>query len=1350
MSSSLMVPVHLDALHCPVDRAVVQATADFSKLPFSDGARDFNGDVAHISEEIVAEPFQDETLLLPAGLHLHWSLPDALTRGRHRPLADGVAHRTSFPAAPNRWLVRRSVAPGSPASLAPRAWVVESDYLAPDGAVGGGVAVPFATAPEAGRYRPFRSLGRAVPLDLWQERDPAAEYVVTLTAVGFEMADGSGYSDPAFAAFYPNSRSVFGFYDAEVGAQIPSGLRYDLLGWYGDVTRDFLYNTLAELGGSDETVLEPLAQTVGWTLTPDADKRIPKQMICYARVEFDQPAPAAHAEPTLVTVGNTGTEALSAALAAQIDRERRFQIEDQLEAIQLAARIEHRRIDLDAKLREARHAKGFTGHSGGTLWSIRLVADSAAAPASADRSQKRSSVQLSPELAGLLAALNAAQQNLDQTEHEVESLRRQLFADWYKYMVCVYPPDDTGEGDPNIDVVRAFIAGKSLPELRERAGALGHGPGTVADQRAGAFAAVRQALDALNALRPLKETASRYELKPLVAPRFWQPTDPVVLLRGPDARPSDRHGQDGRLRPDGLLSCFIGQVESARDLLVGDAARASAVIDDLRAQEGAGDSVAFRRTDGRPWHPFLLEWEVELLPMRGQGNIAPEADSYEPDFITHNYALAAHGPDLAAKAPLPDLTAAEAIYTGASFLTYHAGEQLRRRLAEYLRKEVLPAFKASPAGQAAGDDPAPVIDALQTWYEQTNAAGLATPQAKAADQAYSAIRALRELLRMPFLSQALGGFNDALLMHRTVKQLPVDDPLGFADYRAFTREVAKEIGTSNRSAPEPLNDFNPIRSGAMRLRRLRLIDTFGQAREVAAQQALAAEPMTIAGRPELIGLPPRLSQPARLQFRWLDEDREHTETNDHPDTTPVCGWLLPNHLDTSLMIYDRRGRALGMIDSRAVWRPAPGGGAASAGAIRNPHLQRTVDDIVGQGPTFLAALMEALDAALERIEPETTDQHIDMAVLVGRPIALVRAQIDLDVLGLPAVHQGWNQFRQDLWRTTRDSDGFTAVRFPVRLGAPGQLDDGLIGYWDDGDPDAAGVFFSPQEARYDHPSIRTDAGAPLQILHALDDPPHIVRMLLDPRGNVHATSGIQPAKAIGIPPTHYAAALGAIEVTFQSTPVLTEAGAINLPLPSEPGYRWSWLAAEHGAWDEVTSSPSIDRAAFCAALAERVWEQLADPHIGWLRPLPGASDSLRAVGADERASARLDAPFAPLTARIEPILSPLGTHIVGRQAVLARLANEVAATAWDALAAPAAGWLRPTGGDAGRALITPKDSRPARALAGELAGAEALFDAIFDLSGERLGPASTAANFAAPQVARGGWLKLRPDDTQHS
>src|SRR4028118_26247 len=80
MSNILMVPIHLDALFLKNDKLVVDPMADPTRLPYFNGERDVNPNVANISEEVVTQPFQNKNFYLKAGIHLHWALPDALTK----------------------------------------------------------------------------------------------------------------------------------------------------------------------------------------------------------------------------------------------------------------------------------------------------------------------------------------------------------------------------------------------------------------------------------------------------------------------------------------------------------------------------------------------------------------------------------------------------------------------------------------------------------------------------------------------------------------------------------------------------------------------------------------------------------------------------------------------------------------------------------------------------------------------------------------------------------------------------------------------------------------------------------------------------------------------------------------------------------------------------------------------------------------------------------------------------------------------------------------------------------------------------------------------------------------------
>jgi hypothetical protein len=50
-------------------------------------------------------------------------------------------------------------------------------------------------------------------------------------------------------------------------------------------------------------------------------------------------------------------------------------------------------------------------------------------------------------------------------------------------------------------------------------------------------------------------------------------------------------------------------------------------------------------------------------------------------------------------------------------------------------------------------------------------------------------------------------------MRRQTRQLPVADPLGYLTDATFAARVAKAVAGRVRSAPQPLLDFNPLRTG---------------------------------------------------------------------------------------------------------------------------------------------------------------------------------------------------------------------------------------------------------------------------------------------------------------------------------------------------------------------------------------------------------------------------------------------------------------------------------------------------------------------------------------------------------
>ncbi|MEM7014106.1 MAG: hypothetical protein AAF585_21815, partial [Verrucomicrobiota bacterium] len=250
--------------------------------------------------------------------------------------------------------------------------------------------------------------------------------------------------------------------------------------------------------------------------------------------------------------------------------------------------------------------------------------------------------------------------------------------------------------------------------------------------------------------------------------------------------------------------------------------------------------------------------------------------------------------------------------------------------------------------------PADLKQKILDWYnDQSEGSADSKSPLRTVSEARDEIQTLKAA-GVHFQSQALDGFNHALLMLRNTLQLPVSDPLGFPDYKHFSDHLVKTaVGSENRVAPAPELDFHPIRTGNLHLMRLRLADTFGRIEELPLNDPASpnfpslvmTEPMEQFANlaPNQIGLPPRITQPARVNFRWLSAADDSQEANAHPFTSPVCGWILPNHLDGSLMIYDQDGIPLGYIDGMGKWRSTPGRVSPILPEdIANPHLSQMV------------------------------------------------------------------------------------------------------------------------------------------------------------------------------------------------------------------------------------------------------------------------------------------------------------------------------------------------------------------------------------------------------------------------
>lgn len=1302
----------------------------------------------------------DDTWTPGPGIHLHWALPEALTTQSKNPDSDD---RPVFPKVPNRWMVILSTKSGT-AWTEQKSWVVESDYLFPDprqnpkpcttNAISFPIAPPSAfkelletpvsppnnnvTAQNIQDYpffyqAPFRCMGRNEALDAWQADAAQHEYLSQYNPAGLTAI---GYGHSLFAGIYSNCRSVFGFYDDLSVASYPR--RYDLVGWYDDPASDCLAH-FQNLPGKT-SAWDALKAEYNWTCDQESGN-LPAQSVYYSRLEMDAALTGALPEnTTTVTVGNTATEALSAYLAQsfQSDPADQVIVEEQLEAMNLTHKIAGENIDLAAKFVEARHDKGFRKVDGGNIWTVR--ARSTSASADAPTKDHHAEVTLPPALAHALNAINLLQNSYDLAWDNINSLRKNAFADWFRVEFQRVNEHLPGTQLPSINEILAYSGDSVLSPIEEQVAATGEiifttdatGKAKVTVKDSGKqynvrvqYSLAQRLVDALNQFARLlgdynagaaaQQAKIEYYIIRKGAPRFYEPTDPAVLLDGAALVQADRYG-NGDALACGLCSVTELNASLTGSLRTDGTTRGafSILLTAIGAQLQA-NGLGFKNQRTQPWNPVSLEWSVSVkTELRDTSTgIAGEGVQYGADYLSGTYALDVNAADLKLNQKPYGLANPQTplLYKGRVVLVSHAPEALQNSIAMYLMPLTLLALKmggkrnqtisdqtdyqydralftwantmfgiAPPSFQASLKDPATLTPQQITEQQNEVAAWMArqypfvvtvanqkalidlealvtahadwcanrpvilgaatlglfsalTTSEQAADPLATAVKSFTTLTGKSLLSQALSGFNNALLTLNTDFQLPVWDwrVMAIPEQKEYARSLVRNLN-GVCTAPIFEGSFLPFRSGIMQIAGLTVVDSFGQYVELdygGVNAAKKSERMTIlnnvaasvtdpsriataAENGNYIYLPPRLSQAARLNFRWLAANQgnasgegDEPEMNDHPATTPVCGWVLPNNLDGSLAIYATDGSPLGSLVQSKVggtfsiaWESAPGiNNYVPLARLPNPHLSDYVNNLISYGSAGAKvwdAFLLNINTALQNIDPKSFAQTPALSLLIGRPMALVRASVSIRTKGYPAVDHTVAAFNYDQSNNhfNRLTNGFEKVGIPVRLGEARQLNDGLVAYWIE---DGQGGFVSGTNGPVHFPEL--EAGPVADALRvSLSGDPVKLTMLADPRGTVHATCGILPVKNISIPPDQYAKVLRTLSVTFLTSPLITPLQSIEFPIPAEAGYGWSWLDRPTGfTWNRVADIKNASREARYEQ--QRILE-------GWLKLTP--------------------------------------------------------------------------------------------------------------------------------------------------
>lgn len=1112
---------------------------------------------------------------LEAGVHLSWALPDCLMRATVAEATSGnvSAGDTVFQELPDTWLILRFNAPVAGAKRTYRAWVLDAWK------------------------------GAATPIASFKANTSSAVAGLKLTPLGFMNATGDIVAPPypttrptslpgcgpeAFSGFYPIARDRFGFCDPL--DDNPTGpLSYLVCGWYSQLARDPLY-----AAGSDTARLDLLerlelemdgvllvaldgAKLPAGTLPPSAtlppDHMVVHGMLADVKVAGVggslQPTQSPMPDPTAVdfTLGDSASDAFSG-LIAELDERRWI-----LRIIQSKGYRGLQTVDAVGRIQADLHAQGFTARTGLNLKEARqaLAEDPAWKPA-----------------LDYLTSTDKTVYTATAAQMDKVVMEKSTTTSTGKQSSTTAPAESGKTSGSTTTTTTTATTYKSVLT----------NPSTLKGMGAGG--------------QPVGERT-----------RYFAANAPILMFS--NAGRSYRYGHDGRMHPEGLLSCRIqgsnvvkvdiqtkvnGQNYAATitgvdlvmpgpelgtlDGAVQELILEAPLLDPTSAPQVRGIILAARpTTDTTLINGLELAWKVETTFwwLSALPNVNPaEVAGYSK--ITGNL------PSPLAISPWSD--------PWGTFYVDYAG-RFAPTVGPLDQSWTLQAVEHVSNATLNGKGNTSTLSTAVNFSGRVLVSDGA-PRALAAS--------LRRLTNDPDLKNALG--------------TTVDELNAQADQLDSLNVVSCELTALD---PALKAAGQAVRAGALALDSVTLVDAFGRNVVLdpnrlkvpadAVQQVSfgSSGKGSTATNARGIVMPPRLLRSSRLDMRFLNakvDNKQATTTEG-----PVCGWLVPDFIDGSLEVFDETGLSLGQLrldTQNAVgfyWDPAPGTEAFSAErmspTIANANLKRVVQTLLDAGQkvrgsqtSVLTGLLALLDAVRGTVDRKGDGDEF-LALLLGTPIAVVRAKLSLEA----------EPTAEELVRAAVIGRGGSNVSMPAapaapawpgglktRLGVLDQLDDGLLGYFldDDGNVQTPvsgdAVIASPglgvNQAVSSLPGVK--AGAMLETAPGVT---RNVTLLMTPGAGVHVTAGLLPQKRLDLTREWVKAGLERLAPTFSFGPLLVDPLQLRLPVPGAERFEWEWVSRTRlpsgvDGWQEANVTRADDSAVLPSApvLVQDGWLKL--------------------------------------------------------------------------------------------------------------------------------------------------------------
>jgi hypothetical protein len=1132
----------------------------------------------------VLQPDNSRSLNLEKGIHLHWSLPKAL---KHSFIVEGG--ETKFPYAPNRWMIVRIRTDKGTKDMPSRMWIIKSDEnndfqsnnLAPNWVV------------LKDNKLTFKNLGQAFEwVDTYD--DKIAEPVLT----------GVGAADPYFASFYPSCKNVFGFHDDMKDIDSNCTVTYIVNGWYSDPAQDPLAPLDFKGVPKTEEQIDKNKKLEWFKTQWKYDGEYPESCLLHSAITSlkwnDQLKSGVPDEEVQVYAGNTAIESLSAQIIKSNDVEKSG-VEELLNALQYQLLEDKENEPGLASIQKEIHKMGFSPKNRNSFWEIsRVEADDKHLE---EKQDERPHFPENPALLKDLKDLNKAQIDKNSKEYEILSLQQEYYFLWYK----------EANKTVNNDQVPGFDYENSRKIILDK----------IVEAKVDKdlyTTEIDQYIKKLNA--ELLVENQEFELKEKLEDRFWEPNDPVLLLCGTGVGNIDKPifqtaNKEINCRVENQIITKL-PLKVPYDAIFIPVDILSTAFTVPKVNTLANDKIPFGELKKLVYETLLLDSSLAL-------DIALEA---------YNIAQQGKGKDKTSSIIIEfSKTVIEAQLNPVG----HEGVLPEEFAKTKWKQAWTPLFMVWDVVYTPHDQDIKNMDVLENTAKWKLEDGLyfKNQSVKGTGQNIS-IQGISPLSNsvsanlkrmvpdsiadkygeLSLIAQSLSGLHKYLLMQRPDIQLPPfkytsDAIYNFESEYLIDQDELNMIGEDgyllginpgNKSGKEA-NIFNPLRSGVLKIKNLSIVDAFGQAKRVIIENDKANPKVTCSitlkgdekkGDQNIIPLPPRIIQPSRLQFNWLNAKDEVIYQDAGKMDSPVLGWLVPNYLDKSIMVYDGAGNEVIILQItvditkdkgfKLLKRSFPGRNATPSPAD-NLQLKKVLDNI--NSGSIATGIMDLAYKINLNITGGSSLQNNTAALLCGQPIAVVRCSIKLESLGLPYFNQRWDKSGKE------DTGNIETVKFPLGLGNYTLEKDGLLGYFTDTDNDSFYTTFKAPDFKFSKSESFFKKDNTLKI--ALNQDPVKVNLLMDPSAGVHLSTGILPTKFVELFNHNSAKLLSGLNISFMIAPFIADKVDPGIPIPSSINADWKWTHKS-----DVTTWQSD------ADIAEGKTKQLSglkkqQVYEGWLR-----------------------------------------------------------------------------------------------------------------------------------------------------